>query len=205
MSEADGRAERFSRRLNLAPLSQWEAGVSRPASACGPAAMAALADYWAGLALPGSGAAESAPARINHMYERYGGRPWGMSAGGLVRGLRRYWKRHAPEGARVFLAVFRDFERYREEIDAGRPVAVKFDRWSALRWRGDYAFDYHWTVGIGYEVEGKNRFLLLHDNGGRKRSGEAVPGRERRIAYEANRPVLTMVSLRIDTPENRGV
>lgn len=187
-------------RLAAEPFSQYESGVGSPGSACGPATMAALSEYWRvrGFGrLPGAAAGSSKAGLINYMYNRYGGRPWGMGARRLARGLDKLINEagYGPEGGGA-ASIFNNFERYRREIEAGRPVAVKFDRWLKLRWRGQYAFDYHWVLGIGWQeaAEGGRPSLIVQDNGGRTPGGLALPGRERTIDYESNRPVLTMVS-----------
>ena len=187
-------------KLKAAPFSQYESGVGSPGSACGPATMAALSQYWRDRGfgrLPGPEADSSKAGLINHMYTRYGGRPWGMGARRLARGLEELVNEagYGSESSGV-TSIFNDFGRYCQEIEAGRPVAVKFDRWLKLRWRGQYAFDYHWVLGIGWQEDaaGGRTSLIVQDNGGRTPGGLALPGRERTIDYESNRPVLTMVS-----------
>lgn len=82
------------------------------------------------------------------------------------------------------------------EIDEGRPVAAKFDKWFTFHWFGNYSFDYHWVPVIGYKETDNGLILLIHDNGGRKRES-----RIREIAYERNRPILSFIKIRKTTAE----
>ena len=38
-----------------------------------------------------------------------------------------------------------DIEEVKKQINSGRPIAAKFDKWFNFRWRGGYEFDYHWV------------------------------------------------------------
>ncbi|WP_379157994.1 C39 family peptidase [Paenibacillus sp. sgz5001063] len=189
-------AERSEHRLEVEPYTQWEPGVASPGSACGPAAMAALIEYWhtrRGYGnIPGSDHFESKAAHINYIYSHHGGTPWGMSARSFSKGLQAYIGAALPHAKnrdqRGLVSVFNDMQRYRAEIDAGRPVAVKFDKWFSLRWRGRYAYDYHWVLGTGYDVTeaATGPVLIVQDNS------------IRHIPYYPNRGILTMVALNIE-------
>lgn len=191
---------RTGKKLNLEPYTQWAPGVRSSASACGPATMAAIAEYWGrrlGLsALIGLERFRSKAEQINHVYDRYGGKPWGMSARGLVKGIGAYFRSALGDTSTIQLRSFNDFALYKAEIDADRPVAVKFDKWLSLRWTGNYAFDYHWTVGIGYELTELGPRLIVQDNGARRADGGYTASRERLIDYMENRAVITMVSVK---------
>ncbi|UQZ34447.1 hypothetical protein C2I18_13510 [Paenibacillus sp. PK3_47] len=194
-------------KLNAVPYTQWDPGVESPGSACGPATMAALMEYWSTRKgrtfIPGAGHFESKAAHINYIYSHHGGRPWGMSVRGFSKGIKAYISSAAAgghsNGRRITTAVFNDLERYKQEIHADRPVALKFDKWTALRWRGRYAYDYHWVLGIGYEDndDGQEAQLIIHDNGVRYQGGGFSPGRERRIPYDRNKDIISMVALNI--------
>lgn len=77
-----------------------------------------------------------------------------------------------------------------QQLDAGRPVAAKFDKWFSLRWRGKYEFNYHWVPVIGYEKSDNGVTLIIHDNGGVNR-----PSKLRRVSYKENKPVLTFIKM----------
>ncbi|MEK3899645.1 C39 family peptidase [Paenibacillus sp. FSL R7-0179] len=199
-------------RLKAKAYTQWETGVASPSSACGPATMAALLEYWhshrSRTFIPGIRHFDSMAAHINYIYTHHGGTPWGMSTRSFVRGLRAYIGSALPllhnHSGLIEVSVFNDIGRYRAEINAGRPVALKFDKWFSLRWRGRYAYDYHWVLGIGYEDEEDGSCkLVVHDNGVQHPGGGYTPGRERLISYSANIKILTMVSLNL--PESPDV
>ncbi len=126
-----------------------------------------------------------------------------MSVRGFTRGVEAYLKAALPYKERrhkpVRVSAFNGMERYKAEIDAARPVAVKFDKWFSFRWRESYAYDYHWVLGIGYDetdIE-TGPVLIVQDNGIRHKSGGFTPGKERRIPYQPNQEIITMVALNI--------
>lgn len=194
-------------RLSFHPYTQWETGIRSPASACGPAAIAGIVGFWE-KRLAGRGGKPFArlpekPAEaVNEMYAANGGMPLGMSAPVLAFGLRRQLNRRLRESGLPGHAAtrrFSGFEDYCAEIDAGRLVAVKFDKWFSFRWFGRRpVFDYHWTVGCGYRIgDDGTKYLLVHDAGGRRKDGTFARSRERQIAYEPHRGVLTMVGVKL--------
>ncbi|WP_195724412.1 C39 family peptidase [Paenibacillus monticola] len=192
-------------KLTVEPYTQWESGVASPASACGPATMAALMEYWSTRLgkhfISGKSHFYSKAEHINHMYSQHGGTPWGMNVHGFIRGIKDYiGASSAPkERYQLSLTAFNDMNRYIAEIDAERPVAIKFDKWFTFRWRGRYAYDYHWVLGIGYEtsVEGADPILIVLDNGVKYKDGGFAPSKERRIPFSANKGIITMVALNI--------
>ncbi|MBT2289882.1 C39 family peptidase [Paenibacillus albidus] len=200
------KREQVRRRLAIEPYTQWEEGVESPGSACGPATMAALTEYWNSRQgvqqVRGKKAFGSRAAHINHIYRHHGGRPWGMSVHGFTKGLKAYLAESLPlKDLRGGLSIrtLTDIAQYKAEIDAGRPVALKFDKWFHFRWRGRYAYDYHWVMGIGYETGGSGPVLIVHDNGVRYRDGSFARGQERLIDYESNQEIMTMVAVNIKT------
>lgn len=84
----------------------------------------------------------------------------------------------------------------KKEINEGRPVAAKFDKWFTFHWFGDFAFDYHWVPIIGYKEDDGGLTLFVHDNGGRNRES-----RIREIEYEPNRPILSFIKIRKTTAD----
>ncbi|MCQ4087575.1 hypothetical protein [Saccharibacillus sp. JS10] len=195
------------RRLPFQPYTQWESGVRFSASACGAAAIAGMIGFWERNWIAQQGQPyESLPAdpaeAINAMYRAGLGTPIGMAAPMLAYALRNQLNQRLRESGLPGKAVtsrFKKFESYRAEIDAGRLVAVKFDKWFSFRWFGHKPiFDYHWTVGCGYRIDANGtRFLRVHDAGGRRADGTWVHSREREIEYEKHRGVLTMIGLKL--------
>lgn len=193
-------------KLTAEPYTQWEDGVSSPSSACGPATMAALTEYWSSQKgmdfIPGKSHFHTKAAHINYIYRHHGGTPWGMSVRRFTKGIRAYLRAPVSQDERkckLSVQTFNDLEQYKAEIVAGRPVAIKFDKWFSLHWRRRFVYDYHWVLGIGYEesVDYKGTLLIIHDNGVRHREGAFTLGKERRIPYVANKDIITMVSLNI--------
>ena len=193
-------------KLSAEPYTQWEKGVFSPSSACGPSTMAALTEYWSSQKgmdfIPGKSHFPSKAAHINYIYRHHGGTPWGMSVRSFTKGIKAYLRAPFSQYERKYkllVRTFNDLDHYKAEIDAGRPVAIKFDKWFSLHWRRRFAYDYHWVMGIGYEEseDQKDTLLIIHDNGVRHKEGTFTLGKERRIPYTANKEIITMVSLDI--------
>jgi len=79
-------------------------------------------------------------------------------------------------------------DEVKRQIDAGRPVAAKFDKWFSLRHRGEFDFDYHWVPVIGYEEISDDLLLVIHDNGGINRASQL-----RKISYSKNKSILSFI------------
>lgn len=191
----------LTRRIDgVEPFTQWEEGVKSPASACGPASIAVITEYWSQRGwntAGGMGRFGSKSEYLNYLYRYCGGTPWGMPAWKLMRGLRNCLRN--GEAGQAAVRRLSGFGDYKAEIEAGRPVAVKFDKWSSFRWRGNYAFDYHWTVGVGYRESAEGgQWLIVQDNGTRIRGGGYRGSRECLIDYQANLPVLTLIGVKPD-------
>lgn len=77
-----------------------------------------------------------------------------------------------------------------EELRHGRPVAVKFDKYFSFKWTAKPIFNYHWAVLVGYEIRNDELFLIVHDNGSKKR-----PSKLREFLYEKNSDVLSFVKI----------
>jgi len=78
-----------------------------------------------------------------------------------------------------------------QEIDAGRPVAMRFDRYFSLQWRDKKStFAYHWVPLIGYEIKNDELWLIFHDNGGPQRDSQI-----RQALYKDNEKVLSFVKM----------
>ncbi|OWA35389.1 hypothetical protein B9G55_12135 [Saccharibacillus sp. O16] len=197
------------RILTFQPYTQWETGIRSPASACGPTAAAALLRFWEERLAASGGQplhqhrlpADPAEA-VNRLYAACLGTPIGTGSTALSLALRRELNgrlREAGLPGRARTRRLSGFDAYRAEIDAGRLVAVKFDKWFSLRWRSRPLFDYHWTVGCGYRIaEDGTRCLIVHDAGARRRDGTYAPSQARVAPYEPHRHVLTMIALQVE-------
>lgn len=113
---------RISKKLPAEPYTQWEVGVESPSSACGPATMAALAEYWnthlGADFIRGKGHFPSKAAHINYIYSHHGGRPWGMSVRRFTKGLKNYI--HSvilpKDQQKLLITTFNDFEVYKQKL-----------------------------------------------------------------------------------------
>ena len=76
------------------------------------------------------------------------------------------------------------------ELEKGRPVAAKFDKWFSLKWNGHYEFDYHWVPVVGYEKTADDVILAIHDNG-----SPSSPSTVRFVSYRKNQEVLSFVKI----------
>lgn len=143
------------------------------ASACGPVTAYTILRHH----LPDS------LIQVNALYRLLGGTRIGLFKWRFIRNLRKL----LGSGWRVEDC---GIDELKEEINAGRPVAAKFDKWFTLRWFGEYAFNYHWVPVIGYKEDDNGLTLFIHDNGGRNRES-----RIREIPYEPNRPILSFIKI----------
>ncbi|MDN5708382.1 MAG: BtrH N-terminal domain-containing protein [Planococcus sp. (in: firmicutes)] len=143
------------------------------ASACGPVTAASILFYHEGVA-PG----------IGPLYKLLGATPIGLSAFCLIRRLRKL------AGPRYDIKRVRSTEQIKQQLDAGYPLAVKFDRYFSLRWYQKTTFAYHWVPLIGYEETGDDLLLFIHDNGQKNR-----PSKLRAVSFRENRGVLSFVQI----------
>ena len=85
-------------------------------SACGPVTAHVLMEYIS---------YHACPYDVNELYRRLGGTVVGLSKGRFIRNLRKVlgpdWKVNQCT-----------LEELKRQIDEGRPVAAKFDKWSSL-------------------------------------------------------------------------
>lgn len=161
---------------NVKPYSQYEASLSKRGikSACGPTAIATIINYY-------SPTESKSPLWIRRWYTESKTGWFGLSSRKLIHTLSRY-------GTARKIPKREMWEHYIEEIDHERPVAVKFDQWFSFKWFSDqFEYRYHWVTGIGYQIKEGRRYLMVLDHGKNKSA-------LKRIHFDTNRPVLTMVS-----------
>ena len=161
--------------INLKSKSQFASDIDKrfQPSACGPVTAYLLLDY-------------HFPNRwtdVNELYRRLGGTKIGLFTRCFVRNTQKLlgedW-----DVARCSI------DEVKKQIDTGRPVAAKFDKWFTFKWRGQYSFDYHWVPVIGYEENLNDVTLFIHDNGGRNR-----PSKVQSIPFNGNKEVLTFIKI----------
>ncbi|MFJ7738096.1 C39 family peptidase [Lysinibacillus sp. NPDC097287] len=141
-------------------------------SACGPTTVHVILQYL-GIATP----------TVNDLYEALGCTKIGLFRWRLIHNLRKLLPTWDIRACSLKVAM--------QEIDAGRPVAIRFDRYFSLQWRDKKsAYAYHWVPLIGYEIHNGTLSLIFHDNGGRNRDSEI-----RITDYKDNEKVLSFVKI----------
>lgn len=120
---------------------------------------------------------------INELYRTLGGTKIGLPTYRFVRRLNHLL------GSDWTVQVC-DLLQALEQLDANRPVALKFDKWFNFQWRGQFSFDYHWVVMVGYHYIEGTLHILVHDNGSKNHCSTV-----RSLPYEPNKKILTFVSI----------
>lgn len=163
--------------LNFVGKSQYDQDIDvhfRP-SACGPVTAHVIMNN---LFINGC------PYNVNELYRLLGSTKIGLFKWRFIRNMRKIL---GPE----WIVKQCTINEVKRQIDEGRPVAAKFDRWFSLRWYGKFSFDYHWVPVVGYEQNNRNDLILfIHDNGGKNRSSKI-----RRIPYKVNQPILSFIKI----------
>ncbi|WP_153732092.1 C39 family peptidase [Sporosarcina obsidiansis] len=172
----------MSKLIEVKGKSQYDEDIkpSYRASACGPVTAFVLLRHL----FP----TQQTPT-INDLYRQLGGTKIGLPTWRFVRRLGHLL------GADWTVKVCHVHEAI-QQLDKGRPVALKFDKWFRLKWCGRFSYDYHWVVMVGYEYVEDSLHVLVHDNGGRNR-----PSKVRSIPYQPNKKILTFVKIE---PSKRG-
>lgn len=161
---------------NFVGKSQFDQDIHkhfRP-SACGPVTAYVIMNYLL---------EEKSPHSINELYKKLKGTKIGLFQWRFIRHLRK------TLGSAWHIERC-DIDEVRRQIDAGRPVAAKFDKWFRFRWFGHFSFAYHWVPIIGYKIIDHNLFLIVHDNGGKNRISQV-----RQVPYVPNKPILSFIKI----------
>lgn len=103
-------------------------------------------------------------------------------------------------GYQATRTTFNNFTTYMTEVKNYRPMAVKFDKiftWDAPNRK--YAYNYHWTVGVGYTYDSSTlkKTLKVHTNGGIRSDGSVAPSRVVSIDYTYNSPIISMIKFNV--------
>lgn len=165
----------MKRVISFQGLSQHDEAIYKKyrASACGPVTAAAILQFHEGLNIG-----------INQLYRLLGATPIGLFTCRLLRNF------HKIAGTRFEAKRVWDIEEVKEELLAGRPLAMKFDRYFTFHWFSKFAYSYHWVPLIGFKEEAGDVLLYIHDNGQKNR-----PSKMRTVSYMENRKVLTFVKI----------
>ena len=142
-------------------------------SACGPVTAAAILRHH-----------EKKDWNAGELYGALGTTRIGLFTWRLVR------KFNKLTAGRYRIEKIRSVEEAKKELAAGRPLAMKFDRWFSFNWFSKPLFNYHWVPLIGFEEQEDDLILYFHDNGKRNR-----PSRMQAVSYEKNKKFLTFVKI----------
>ncbi|MFC5560122.1 C39 family peptidase [Ureibacillus thermophilus] len=143
-------------------------------SACGPTTIYVILNYLFG---------KKVPPNVNELYSILGTTKIGLYRWRLIKNLQNYL------GAE-WVVKNCTLKEALQQINEGRPVAVKFDKYFTFQWKAKPTFKYHWVPLIGYELEGGELFLIVHDNGGINRDSQI-----RKVPYTKNYKVLSFVKI----------
>ena len=164
--------------LDLTGKSQYDSDVDAryQKSACGPTTINVILNYVR--------KNQDVPHKnINELYKLLGTTKIGLFKWRMIRNLKKLlgdnWR---VEECTVNVAL--------DELRAGRPVAMKFDKYFSFNWFAKPMFRYHWVPLVGYEIRAGKLYLKIHDNGGRNRESKV-----RDVLYEENRDVLSFVKI----------
>ena len=150
------------------------------ASACGPVTAYTILNYHH---------YDTGHLPVNVLYRLLGGTKIGLFKWRFIRNLRKLL---GPSWLIQQCAI----DELMLEIDAGRPIAAKFDKWFSFHWFGTFSYDYHWVPVIGYKLSEQDLILIVHDNGGRQRES-----RIREIPYGPNHNILSFVKIKNTTAD----
>ncbi|MFC7687917.1 C39 family peptidase [Ureibacillus sp. GCM10028918] len=165
-------------QLNVLGMSQYSQNINPQYqnSACGPTTVSVILNYHSHQ--------QSTVKEVNELYKLLGGTRIGLFTWRLIKNLRKL----LGPGWIVSRCTLSESLR---ELDAGRPVAMKFDKHFTFQWFAKPTFKYHWVPLIGYEIMDNELYLILHDNGGRNRDSQI-----RKVRYADNHKVLSFVKIK---------
>ncbi|WP_088006504.1 hypothetical protein [Indiicoccus explosivorum] len=163
--------------IQLEGKSQYEGSIhpGLQGSACGPVTMAVILEYHEGNEIG-----------IDEFYRALGSSRIGSFKWRLIRRLRRLL------GPRYRIDEARTLDEVKQELVAGRPVAMKFDKHFSFHWFQKPMYRYHWVPLIGFREEPgtEDITLIFHDNGGRGRKS-----RVRSASWNKNKDVLSFIRI----------
>ncbi|RNF39324.1 C39 family peptidase [Planococcus salinus] len=156
-------------------MSQYENTIEgrKQGSACGPVTVASIMKFH-----------REKEYAVNDLYASLGTTAIGLFSWRLIRKLRKL------TGSRFEIKKIRSIDQVKTELLAGRPVAMKFDRYFSFRWFSKPMFRYHWVPLIGFEEKQDDVILFFHDNGKRSR-----PSKLRTASYRKHQQVLSFVKI----------
>lgn len=156
-------------------MSQYDLAIDSKirGSACGPVTAAAIHRFH-----------ENSELAVNSVYKLLGTTSIGLFTWRLMRNFRKL------AGNDYRLEKTRSISEVKQELLAGRPLAMKFDRYFTFHWFSKPMFNYHWVPVIGFEEKDGDVFFYFHDNGKRNR-----PSKIRTVSYASQRSYLSFVKI----------
>lgn len=168
----------MSVQLDIEGMSQYATEVNKKFqnSACGPTTVHVLLKY-----LFKDNVAKAYD--VNQLYTLLGGTKIGLFQWRLIKNLQKLM---GPSWNVSSCSL----KEALQQLDTGRPVAMKFDSYFSFKWREKPLFKYHWVPLIGYGTKEDKLYLIIHDNGGRQRDSQI-----RTVSYAENYKVLSFVKI----------
>lgn len=156
-------------------MSQYDQTIAAKwqGSACGPTTAAAILRHH-----------EKKQWSANDLYKSLGTTRIGLFTWRLKRNF------HKLAGNRYKIEKIESVEEAKQELAAGRPLALKFDRYFTFHWFSKPFYKYHWVPLVGFEEKPDDLILYVHDNGKRNR-----PSRLQAVSYGANKKFLTFIKI----------
>lgn len=162
--------------LQLEGCSQYDDAIDArfQKSACGPTTAYVMTNYLFGKSVVNKS--------VNDFYTMLGSTKIGLFKWRFILNMQRYL---GPD----WLVKSCTLDEALKEIDAGRAVALKFDKYFSMKFNAHPLYAYHWVPLIGYDNTAELK-LFIHDNGGRNRDS-----RIRSFYYTDNAAVLSFVKV----------
>lgn len=153
--------------------------ISKRKSACGPVTASAILKHH-----------ERRTLSVNEIYKLLGTTPIGLFTWRLIR----RWRSVSQKDYEV--KRVRSIEEVKQELMAGRPLAMKFDRYFSLQWFAKPLFNYHWVPLVGFKETEDDLLLYIHDNAKKNR-----PSKIRAVSYKHHAKLLTFVKIKPIQPK----
>ncbi|MEK4495397.1 C39 family peptidase [Ureibacillus sp. FSL W8-0352] len=162
--------------IPLEGMSQFSPEVypSYQNSACGPTTIFVMLKFMFG---------KHVAQNVNILYRMLGTTKIGLFRWRLIKNLQNYL-------GTDWVVKNCSLKEAMKQIDEGRPVAIKFDKYFTLQWKSKPTFTYHWVPFIGYEIEQNELLLIVHDHGGINRDSQI-----RKVPYSQNYKVISFVKI----------
>lgn len=186
------------RSLGVRRIWQRMPGIVHPNSACGPVSGAMVAGYLhaQGYPIDFGDQDEDIISLINRFWEQMS-RHWGASMERYRTTLQQHLNKNYPSPVwRIVASGAVDFNTYKQSIDEGFPVAIRFN--NLLGKQGVYS-RWHFVVGEAYLIKNGVQYIGVKDPDRGENQTETLY-----FPWEANAPYMSLALLKYDgKTENR--